>query len=64
MAVYNPLLDKRKKRIETTASENVVEADGPISPISNRRMVRASANGVPVFVDAQARLVLPIKVGV
>jgi hypothetical protein len=65
--VFNPLLDKRKgKSTEMTASDksdNVMEGDGPISPVSNRRMERALCGTVPVWIDAQARLILPIKKG-
>jgi hypothetical protein len=64
---FNPLLDKRKKPVEMNASDinpsNVMEGDGPISPVSNRRMERAMCGNVPVWLDAQARLILPIKKG-
>lgn len=65
--VFNPLLDKRKgKPVEMNASDNtdnIMEGDGPISPVSNRRMERAMCGTVPVWLDAQARLILPIKKG-
>lgn len=64
--VHNPLLDKRKNRkpTEITASDdNVMEGDGPISPVSNRRMTRAMCGNIPVWLDAPARLILPVKKG-
>jgi hypothetical protein len=45
------------------ASDNILEGSGPLSPVSGRRMVRATISGIPVWVDQQARLVLPVKKG-
>lgn len=60
MKMINPLF--AKKAIKTEVVSGIVEAGGiPQSPISGLPMVTAKCHNVPVYVDMENRVVIPVR---
>ena len=75
MSSFNPLLDGKRERAPVTANLNnpllsertpnqmtpVVANAVPVSPITNKPMTQAFCGDIPVFVDLETKVVLPIR---
>ena len=62
---FNPLFDKKRETVATLFDEkNFVTASTqttPKSPITQKPMTKAFCGDIPVYVDLETRVVLPVK---
>jgi len=75
MSGFNPLFDSKRDRTAVTASANnpllrervpsqttpVIANATPASPITKKPMSLAYCGNIPVYVDLESRVVLPIR---
>ena len=57
MKPHNPLFDKTR----TPTVAKTAQAATSLSPITGKQMVNAYCGTIPVFVDTETRVVLPVK---